>query len=36
VVIEKLTDDFAETRRAIGLGADNVVVELFAAETGSW
>ena len=36
VVLEKLAEDFAETRRAIGLGAENVVVEIFAAETGSW
>ncbi|MCW9043262.1 MAG: hypothetical protein OQK05_07950 [Pseudopelagicola sp.] len=36
VVLEKLTEDFSETRRAIGLGDNNAVIEIFAAETGSW
>ncbi len=36
VVLEKLAEEFSETRRAIGLGAENVVVEIFAATSGSW
>ena len=36
VVLEKLAKDFSETRRAIGLGAENVLVEIFAAASGSW
>ena len=36
VVLEKLTEEFSETRRAIGLGTENVVVEIFAATSGSW
>lgn len=35
-VIAKLTEDFSETRRAIGLAGNNAVVEIFAAETGGW
>ncbi|WP_204113521.1 hypothetical protein [Shimia biformata] len=37
VVLERLTGDFGETRRSVGLGNNNVVVEVFASEeTGSW
>ena len=36
-VIELLASAYGETRRSIGLGADNRVVEVFASpETGSW
>lgn len=36
-VIELLASAYGETRRAIGLGADNRVVEVFASpQTGSW
>ncbi|GAA6164233.1 hypothetical protein NBRC116590_19370 [Pelagimonas sp. KU-00592-HH] len=36
VVLERLSDSYGETRQAIGLGANNAIVEVFAAETGSW
>lgn len=36
VVLQRLTEEFSETRQAIGLGANNAVVEVFASETGSW
>lgn len=37
VVLERLTDGFGETRQSIGLGAQGVVVEVFAsAATGTW
>lgn len=37
VVLERLASGFGETRHGIGLGAQGVVVEVFAsAETGSW
>jgi len=37
VVLERLTEEYGESRHSIGLGADNVVVEMFAsANTGSW
>lgn len=36
-VIEKLAEAYGETRRSIGLAANNAVVELFASdETGTW
>lgn len=36
-VIERLSTDFGETRRGIGLGPQNRVVEVFASdETGTW
>lgn len=36
-VIERLATKFGETRRSIGLAANNAVVETFAsAESGSW
>ncbi|MCT8161269.1 hypothetical protein [Pseudoruegeria sp. SHC-113] len=36
-VVERLTSHYGETRRSIGLGANNVVVETYASdETGSW
>ena len=36
-VLEKLTDQFGETRQSIGLAAQGSVMEVFAsAETGSW
>lgn len=36
-VLEKLTQQFGETRQSIGLAAQGSVVEVFAsAETGSW
>lgn len=35
-VLEKLAEVYGETRQSIGLGADNKVIEVFAAESGSW
>jgi hypothetical protein len=36
-VVERLADTYGETRQSIGLGANNVVIEVFASdETGSW
>ena len=36
-VVERLAENYGETRRSIGLGANNAVVEVFASEeTGSW
>jgi hypothetical protein len=37
VVVERLADRYGETRRSVGLGANNAVVEVFASdESGSW
>lgn len=37
VVVAHLAEGFGETRHAIGLGANNAVVEVFAsAQTGTW
>lgn len=36
-IVARLAEHFGETRRSIGLGANNAVVEVFAsAESGSW
>ena len=36
-VIEQLADRYGETRRSVGLGSDNTMVEVFASDrTGSW
>lgn len=36
-VLERLADRYGESRQAIGLGANNQVVEVFASlETGTW
>ena len=36
-VIERLADHYGETRRGMGLGANNGIVEVFASEeTGTW
>lgn len=36
-IVKKLASAFGETRRSIGLGANNGVVEVFASEeTGTW
>lgn len=36
-VVERLATGFGETRQAIGLAANNAVLEIFAsAETGTW
>lgn len=36
-VVERLAGTYGETRRAMGLGANNAVVEVFASdESGSW
>ena len=36
-VVERLAGTYGETRRSMGLGADNAVVEVFASDTsGSW
>lgn len=37
VVIDTLSQKYGETRRSIGMAANNTVMEVFAsAETGSW
>ena len=37
VVVERLAEGYGETRQSIGLGANNVVFEVFASnETGTW
>lgn len=37
VVVQRLFEGYGETRQALGLGADNSVVEVFASqESGSW
>ncbi len=37
LVLERLAEKYGETRQSIGLGANNAVVEVFAAtNTGSW
>ena len=36
VVARSLADQFSETRRSIGLAQDNTVMELYAADTGTW
>lgn len=37
VVLDRLAQSYGETRQSIGLGGNNVVVEVFASsETGSW
>ncbi|PIB25682.1 hypothetical protein BFP76_00680 [Amylibacter kogurei] len=36
-VVQSLNDQYGETRRSIGLGQNNGVVELFASDnTGTW
>lgn len=36
-VIERLSEMYGETRRSIGLGANNAVIEVYASdETGTW
>jgi hypothetical protein len=36
-VVERLASHYGESRRSIGLGADNRVMEVFAStETGTW
>ncbi|MET4102502.1 hypothetical protein ABIE58_001936 [Roseovarius sp. MBR-78] len=37
VVVERLAEAYGETRQAMGLGANNAVIEVFASGTsGSW
>ena len=37
VVVERLADKYGEARQSIGLGANNSMVEVFAAnKTGTW
>ncbi len=37
IVVERLAQGYGETRHAMGIGANNSVVEVFAAsETGTW
>lgn len=36
-ILNRLSSQFGETRRSMGLGANNGIVEVFAsAETGTW
>lgn len=37
VVVERLAGHYGETRRSMGLGSNNAVIEVFASDdTGSW
>ncbi|SHJ00677.1 hypothetical protein SAMN04488012_10459 [Palleronia salina] len=36
IVLQKLNDVYEETRRSIGLSGSGQVVEVFAADSGSW
>lgn len=37
VVVEKLAENYSETRQSVGLSASGAMVEVFASdETGSW
>ena len=37
VVVARLAERYGETRQSIGLGANNAVIEVFAApDTGTW
>ncbi len=37
MVVERLASKYGETRQSMGLGANNVVIEVFASDTsGSW
>lgn len=37
LVLERLADAYGETRQSIGIGTNNMVVEVFAStETGTW
>jgi len=35
-IVQSLTGTYGETRRGIGLAANNAVLEVFAADAGSW
>lgn len=36
-VVERLADGYGETRKSMGLGSNNSIVEVFASsETGTW
>ena len=35
-IVAHLAQNYSENRRAIGLAANNAVLEVFAAESGSW
>ena len=35
-VVDRLASQYQESRQMIALGSDNSVVEVFAAESGSW
>lgn len=35
-VVDRLAQEYGESRQIIGLGSDNSVLEIFAAEGGSW
>jgi hypothetical protein len=36
-VVHRLADGYGETRRAVGLGSNNAMVEIFASDdSGSW
>ena len=37
VVVDRLADGYGETRKSIGLGANNAVIEVFASDdSGTW
>ena len=37
IVLDRLSSHYGETRRSMGLGANNGIVEVFASdETGTW
>lgn len=35
-VVQTLAQKYAETRRSIGISANNMVMEVYAANTGTW
>jgi len=35
-VVKTLAEKYAETRRSIGIAANNTVMEVYAADTGTW
>jgi hypothetical protein len=35
-VVARLAERYGESRQAMGLGANNAVLEVFASESGSW
>lgn len=36
IVVERLASQYSETRQSIGIGSNNSVIEVYAADGGSW